>query len=532
MTNQITPQLRAALLGIGLCATLLTGCGGGSQAAAGPTATQAKATATGVFTDAPVAGIAYSATPSGTQGTTDAQGRFLFAPGDSVTFTAAGVTLGSAAPAVTSSGAATVTPLSLVPGATAVTDPTVTAIGQLLATLNGISVQAGSGSSGVFVMPTGSQVQAFAAALDAQATKAGQLAAALTSGTVTAALPTGVGVVSATNAQSNLTQGIAAASYIGSVWSGTCTCGGGGYFYMQPDGTLAGFTDTGNLLSGSWGANPASGGLVFTLVSSGGGFSQGGTISGTSGTATITKAGGAVQGTLTINEVTSTATLTNTQYLGGWYATYTPNATGTSNGQSAGGAYFVAAPDGNIYGITDGGNNFTGTWSPATGIGTVTSSINGGTVTATLSIDLAGATGTMSVGGASWGSLAFARSGSLSLNSHSGGGASTPIDLSVQVNWPTNVGNVTSSFALSLTVNDSAGKPVANSVKSETNALGAGAQAWQMTDNIAASYPLGSGLTYQLSVGPANCTITNPSGNVCTSSCGAASYPTVTVTCH
>jgi hypothetical protein len=62
--------------------------------------------------------------------------------------------------------------------------------------------------------------------------------------------------------------------------------------------------------------------------------------------------------------------------------------------------------------------------------------------------------------------------------------------------------------------------------------MGAGAQNWQMTDNIAASCPLGVATTDQLSVGPSNCSIVNASGSVCTSSCGSASCPTVTVTCH
>ncbi|MDV6321453.1 hypothetical protein, partial [Chromohalobacter sp. HP20-39] len=78
-------------------------------------------TAQGVFVDAPVAGLHYVS--GNLSGTTDAAGHFNYVLGQMVTFSVGGVTIGSAA------GQAVVTPLALVPGATGVTNDTVTNIG-------------------------------------------------------------------------------------------------------------------------------------------------------------------------------------------------------------------------------------------------------------------------------------------------------------------------------------------------------------------------------------------------------------------
>lgn len=104
-----------ALTGAALAA-LLGACGGGG---AGDTTTPetppvtppvASGSATGVLSDAPVQGVAYSTAPSGVTGTTDALGQYRYNPGDSVTFKLGALTLGSAA------ATATVTPVALAAG--------------------------------------------------------------------------------------------------------------------------------------------------------------------------------------------------------------------------------------------------------------------------------------------------------------------------------------------------------------------------------------------------------------------------------
>lgn len=68
----------AALLG-------LAGCGGGGGGGGSPPSPGPE-TQTGVFTDAPVQGLAYACAPSGQSGITDANGQFEFADGDQCTF--------------------------------------------------------------------------------------------------------------------------------------------------------------------------------------------------------------------------------------------------------------------------------------------------------------------------------------------------------------------------------------------------------------------------------------------------------------
>lgn len=87
---------KSALLAI--AAAILSGClsgGGGSS----------DNSSTGVFIDSPVSGLAY-ATPS-RSGRTNARGAFRYLPGESVSFSVAGINLGSA------EGQAVITPLSL-----------------------------------------------------------------------------------------------------------------------------------------------------------------------------------------------------------------------------------------------------------------------------------------------------------------------------------------------------------------------------------------------------------------------------------
>lgn len=114
---------------LAFCAALAA-CGGGNDS---PTNANGNSpgtpqTAQGVFVDAPVAGLHYVS--GNLSGTTDAAGHFNYVLGQMVTFSVGGVTIGSAA------GQAVVTPLALVPGATGVTNDTVTNIGAFLQSLD------------------------------------------------------------------------------------------------------------------------------------------------------------------------------------------------------------------------------------------------------------------------------------------------------------------------------------------------------------------------------------------------------------
>ncbi len=536
---------------------LLGSCGGGGGGASGSASSSANMT--GVFSDAPVSGLSYT-TSSGASGTTNALGQFNFAAGDSVTFKVAGITLGSATPSVSANGSATITPLNLVPGAVGVNDSTVTAIGQLLGTLNNIAKGLNQGSSGVFSIPTGALATGFLGQLQQLGSSPLQLLSALNTGTVQTAINNALSslgsiplVTSSLDAQSNMTQGLNGAGFVGTVWTGTCTCGGGGTFYFQPDGTLAGFTSSGDLLSGSWAPSASlNGGIQFSLISSGGGYSSLVTLANGASTAnaTIFNSAGVSQGVLTIGPVSASSAITNSLYLGGWYGIYTPNAAGLAAGNTGGSGFFILAANGLLYGITDSGNYISGSWNAQAGTasGSFTSGNNNGS--SSIALNLASNSGTLTVGGSNYGSIALARTGSLKFNKYGGAGAGSgssanttppiPLLLNVNVSWPNNVGNAVSSFALGLTVLDVHGNPIASAVKQERNPFGPNtnnnatpSNANNTTDNIAASYPTGLATSYQLSVGPSNCSLGNASGSVVDANSGNASaYPTVTITCH
>jgi hypothetical protein len=525
-TTQLVRTGPALVLGL-----LLTACGGGGGGYGGTAATPTP-TATGTLLDAPVAGATYK-TSSGYSGITDSQGQFRFSPGDTVTFTAAGVTLGSALPIVASDGTSTVTPVNLVSGATGVTDPKVSAIAVLLNTLNKVSAGTGTGQSGVFVMPTD-------ASLIVRLQQLGASAGDITSTQIQTILDQLYGasrytVTSTSDAQAGVNQGLNSQGVVGTVWSGSCTCGDGASFYFEPNGTLTGFTGSGHLLAGTWSGSPtATGGVQLSLVSpQDGGYSKNGVIpaGSSTGTADIWDSGtNAFQGTFTFTKVTSTTALGNTNYLGGWYATYTPNATGTAAGDTAGVGYLILAADGTFHGISDGSSMLVGTWDPSTGIGT--GSVKNASHTDTFTLNAANRTGTFSVGGTDRGSLSFSRTGTLAMT-QSSNAANIPLLLNVTVSWPANIGNVVSSLALSLTIKDSGGNNIASGIKSEINPLGIGAIANTTTDNIAVSYPRGSAVSYSLSVGSSNCSITGGGGSVVDANSGnAVAYPTVAVVCH
>jgi hypothetical protein len=90
MSLQFPRSIRPFSLSIA-AALALSACGGGGGS---DTPAAVAGTQTGVFVDSAVEGLSYE-TSSGVKGTTDAQGRFKYNEGDTVTFKAGGVTLGS-----------------------------------------------------------------------------------------------------------------------------------------------------------------------------------------------------------------------------------------------------------------------------------------------------------------------------------------------------------------------------------------------------------------------------------------------------
>ncbi len=542
-----TSKTLAGLIAGALATALLGACGGGGG---GSTSTAAGAGAApvanlaGVLNDAPVAGARYF-TSSGSGGctssapcTTNAQGQFNYAAGDAVTFTAAGVTLGTTStlqPAA--DGSTTVTPVSLVSGATLPTDPGPTAIAQFLQTLNSVAASTtGSGAPGVLMMPSDA---ATTGKLATALSNAGiTSASSVTTATLQTAMNTAFGanqitVVPASTATATLTEGVNSSGFIGTVWSGTCTCGGGATIYFQPGGALTGFTADGELLAGSWaGSTTAGGGVTVQASASGGGYGTG-TIpaNSNSGTVTVYSSTGVQKGTLTFNKVVSAAASTATQYLGGWYATYTPNATGLAAGDSGGTAYIIAAADGTLYGITDGSSApFQGTWSTANGQGSASWTENSKSIT--IAIDLSSGTGTVTVGGQTYGTISFSRTGTLTRkNNQTSTASSIPLALNVVVSWA-NGSTTVSSLALGVNVFDGNGALIASGVKPESTSLRTDWVRTTTTDSISVPYPQGVGSTFSLSVGPANCTISGATGTINDANSGNASaYPTVYVTC-
>jgi hypothetical protein len=124
-------RVRKLMLGVALAAApLLGGCGGGSGGdSTAPVAPPATPAASGVFIDAPVAGLDY-ATPS-SAGSTDEEGRFLYTIGESLSFSiGASLQLGQA------TGGAMLSPLDLVPAPAGYIDPRVKAVASLLQSLD------------------------------------------------------------------------------------------------------------------------------------------------------------------------------------------------------------------------------------------------------------------------------------------------------------------------------------------------------------------------------------------------------------
>jgi hypothetical protein len=563
------------------------------------TATVASQTA--IFSDAPVAGLAYTASPSGTTGTTNALGEFNYAPGDSVAFSAAGITLGTAtslSSTSTSGNPSVITAINLVPGATTATNPTVTAIGQLLGGLNSVAVEVGQNNGGTFVIPTvtglsGASATAVTTLLDTLKDSGITIATLLTAvesgGTAHTALVNAGGTVpAAASAQANITQGVNAASFIGTLWTAPCaTCNDGAgetvTLIFNPDGVVRGFgtidTDSGVKLIGTWQASTSSsGGASFTLVSApttnngantlDRGYLEG-TLSATSGTAQIYSSTGTVQGPpLTFTESPLPAD-TNTAYLGAWKISVVVTEPGDVKG--AGQSIFaIFEPSGSWYLSSVAKNALVGTWNPSTGVGTLTIDSNnpttacGGLTSASQTAMVNLATGTVIVTDSSHrtvgtGTIIRSGLGSAEIVDNFFDNAGTladaaleveiPLSLNVNVSWPVNTvgGSATSSLVLGVALTgpgnvgnsctqSTATKLEAYGLRPEINSLGNGAAAGSTRDMITFGYIKTQAASYQVSVlGPnaQHCSVTqNGSGPIVDANSGnALAYPTVQVVC-
>src|SRR3984893_4723674 len=312
-----------------------------------------QASQTAIFSDAPVGGLSYTANPSGTTGTTDALGAFDYAPGDSVTFSAGGITLGSATSLSSTSSRgnpSVITPINLVPGATSATNPTVTAIGQFLGGLNSVAVVVGEGTGGVFTIPflfglTGTQattVTTLLTALQASGTTTTNLATAVSAGgAVQAAIANAGGTMpTPASAQAHITQGLSGAGLVGTLWTAPCSsCSGGGTITLAftADGVAACFgtisSASGGNVIGSWQASASStGSASFTVVSvtNGNSVIDGsylvGTVSGSCAIAQIFNASGIAQGSPVAFTESPLPTGTTSTYIGGWTLSANPRA--------------------------------------------------------------------------------------------------------------------------------------------------------------------------------------------------------------
>lgn len=122
---------------------LLSACSSG-----GGNSPDNNATQSGVFIDSPVEGLSYASATL--NGTTDADGAFSYKTNETVTFSIGDITLGS------TSGAAVITPVDMVNGATSETDPVVTNIARFLQTLD----DDGNPDNGIMISNTVSNLAA------------------------------------------------------------------------------------------------------------------------------------------------------------------------------------------------------------------------------------------------------------------------------------------------------------------------------------------------------------------------------------
>lgn len=126
---------------------LLSACSSGGGGGGGNSPDN-NATQSGVFIDSPVEGLSYASATL--NGTTDADGTFSYETNETVTFSIGDITLGS------TSGAAVITPVDMVNGATSETDPVVTNIARFLQTLD----DDGNPDNGIMISNTVSNLAA------------------------------------------------------------------------------------------------------------------------------------------------------------------------------------------------------------------------------------------------------------------------------------------------------------------------------------------------------------------------------------
>lgn len=559
--NALLKQMRTAFAALPFALLgVVSGCGGGNtQLPIAPYSPY-----TGVFVDAPVTGLNYRTT-SGAAGNTDAQGHFNYALGDIVTFSTGGVILGMAIPVVTPAGNTVVTPVDLAGGGGTSSAPA-QLIGEVLGTLNSIAIARNVAgnlplSSGVFGI-----VQSDATALftplvapylypplfipppfltlyDFPLTSTvptipsvqSQLQAEV------AAVSGVASVTTAATATLNMNQGVNAAGVIGTVWKGTCaicTPVTDGTFYFQPDGNITGFTSDGNILAGTWAgstaAPPAAQAVQFALMSSPLGATYSGTIASGATTAVINDSGGVAA--FNITKAVSSSLLTNNLYLGGWYGVYTPAGSTDVYGDGTP-VYLILSPDGTFSGVMDGNQANTGiiggTWTPSNPYGMPVSGIGTGkfigSTTATFSFNMATKSGLYLQNGNVVGTIAFSRTGVLSMNSSLTNIPMATVIQPVNITWPANPAALHSNFALAININSGG----TYAIKSEANPLGngplgGGATSYTMTDNIPITYyPTGAG-TYTWTVDPlvaGSCTPASGIGTI-------TSPATISITCN
>ena len=478
----------------------------------------------GNFVDAPVSGMTYT-TSSGLSGTTNGYGQFLFNPGDTVTFMADGVMLGAVRVTTSATtGATTVTPVDLVPGATGVTDPKVTAVAQLLSALNIISVGEGSGSNGVFTIPNSAALKAKLMALNqpAQNISTAQLQQAIDSVYV----PGKYSVPQAPQSQSSLQKGVNSQSIINTVWSASCSNGKSGTAFFQADGNLIGFGSGGSMLSGIWQGSTTSAAGVSFSASDSKGYGQGTILPGaTTASFQITNSTTGVMHSCTLTQIAASNALVAPSYLGGWYLTSSSSGAGAQGTKG----FMITAPDGAIYGINAHGNPISGSWSTATGTGTaVTTGYSG---TTTMNFNLAMASGIYNNAGTA-GTVSFSPNGHFSvIPPGTYNGPLIPLVINIQSNFANGI-NGDNGVGVTLQVQDKYGNQVALGNQVEMEASWPYLVHETMADTMSVDYPQGmQGATYNFQLG--QCTIVSGGSGpvVDTNSGNANAYPTLVINC-
>jgi hypothetical protein len=508
----------------------LAHCGGGSGGAAVGAGTPGTGTGgstlqSGQLVDEPVAGASYYSS-SGAGGCTASapcqtggNGGFQFAAGDTVTFVVFGIKLGSAQLAGTSDGSVTLVKPNMLTGETDPAAPGAVNVATFLHMVSSENQQA-------LQVNTGLDANAVKAAVPggdaAQITDFGPLA-----GVTGQSVPLDSDIKAILTQTASLTP--AAVPFVGSVWRGTCDSGcGGGTFGFKSDGEVIGITDDGGVIAGTWTVG-ANGSAVVNMVSSKGGSATG-TIAAGSASCTACLAlqrGNGASSTLSLNLIASTAGATN-PYGGVWYVRATVTPQGAAAGNESGSAVVLAAPDGKMYGVTDAGESFTGTWGTADdGKGTMSVPVDQGQQAGAFTFDLAARTGTLSVGGSTYFTLDFSRSNGPStepiftLRSSNTNTNTVPMVLNLDINWKnmggSGTGGYSESLALDAHVDDSSGNRLTSTPMAEhTFILFGTANVPPTTDNIALSYPAGAGASYHVTFGNGQATMTDPGGMTCT----------------